>query len=361
MAVSTVSDSAFDVESFIHAYHDALGSTDEDRILSYYADNVVLQVPGTLMEGKEAVREQFVRPFIAAFPENRHLVKNLIFGPGVVTVEFSFEGKHSSQFAGNPATGAEVKVPGCGVYEYDSAKRQLTAGRIYFDLETLLQPPLYDHRDAEETQRLNEPNLSVMINTVPALIHTGRPDGSVLYVNQAVLDYTGLSPADVLQDDYRDRIFHPEDEERLRDGRREALTRPLPFENEQRVLGKDGKYRWFLFRHNPLLDEQGRVERWYAAAFDIEDRKRAEDAQASQAGVRADVSAAFSKPTHLRETLRGCMEAIVRHLDAAFARIWVLNNDESVLELQASAGMYTRLDGSHSRIPVGDLKVGWIA
>jgi PAS domain S-box-containing protein len=95
--------------------------------------------------------------------------------------------------------------------------------------------------------------------------------------------------------------------------------------------------------------------------FDIEDRKRAQDAQARQAGVRADVSAAFSKPTHLGEILRGCAEAIVHHLDAAFARIWMLNKDESMLELQASAGMYTRLDGSYSRIPVGDLKVGAIA
>src|SRR4029077_18408169 len=77
--------------------------------------------------------------------------------------------------------------------------------------------------------------------------------------------------------------------------------------------------------------------------------------------VRADVSAAFTKPTHLGEILRGCMEAIVRHLDAAFARIWILNKDENILELQASAGMYTRLDGSYSRIPVGDLKVGRIA
>src|SRR5262249_55106170 len=134
-----------------------------------------------------------------------------------------------------------------------------------------------------------------------------------------------------------------------------------PFENEQRVLGKDGKYRWFLIRYNPLLDEQGRIARWYVAAFDIEDRKQAEDAQARQARVRADVSAAFSKQTHLGEILRGCTEAIVRHLDAAFARIWMLNKDGSMLELQASAGMYTRLDGSYSRIPVGDLKVGLIA
>src|SRR5262249_55029010 len=156
-------------------------------------------------------------------------------------------------------------------------------------------------------------------------------------------------------------FFHPEDVERLREQRKNALLRPVPFENEQRVLGKDGKYRWFLIRYNPLLDQQGKVSRWYVAAFDIEDRKRAEDAQARQAGVRAHVSAVFSKPTDLAEILRACTEAIVRQLDAAFARIWLLNKDETMLELQASAGMYTRLDGSFSRIPFGDLKVGAIA
>ncbi len=139
MAASTSLGSVFDVESFINEYYDAWGGTDEDRILSYYAENVVLQIPGTLMEGKEALRDQFVRPFITAFPGIRHLVKNMIFGPGMVFVEFSFEAHHKGPFAGHVATGARVRLPGCGVYEYDSAKRQITAGRIYFDMGTLLQ------------------------------------------------------------------------------------------------------------------------------------------------------------------------------------------------------------------------------
>jgi len=216
-------------------------------------------------------------------------------------------------------------------------------------------------KKAQEALQSSQRNLSLMINAIPTFIHVLRTDGSVLDVNQAVLDYTGLTLEDVQKEDYRARFFHPEDVERLREERRVALTRAVPFENEQRVLGKDGRYRWFLNRYNPLLDEQGRTDRWYVAAFDIEDRKRAEDALARLAGVRGDVSAAFSKPTHLRDILRGCTEAIVRHLDAAFARIWMLNKDESMLELRASAGMYTRLDGSYSRIPVGDLKVGRIA
>ena len=100
MAASTALWSAGDVESFIYEYYDAWSGTDEDLILSYYADNVVLEIPGTLMEGKKALRDQFVRPFITAFPGNRHIVKNMIFGSGVVTVEFSFEAQHKGPFAG---------------------------------------------------------------------------------------------------------------------------------------------------------------------------------------------------------------------------------------------------------------------
>jgi PAS domain S-box-containing protein len=87
-----------------------------------------------------------------------------------------------------------------------------------------------------------------------------------------------------------------------------------------------------------------------------------EDAKLRQAALRADVSAALAEPVgSLQSILQRNAEAVVRHLDAAFARIWTLNQQESMLELQASAGLYTHLNGSHSRVPVGKLKIGLIA
>ncbi len=59
--------------------------------------------------------------------------------------------------------------------------------------------------------------------------------------------------------------------------------------------------------------------------------------------------------------LENCVTLFVKILDVAFARIWRLNKDEQVLELQASAGMYTHIDGPHSRVTVGKLKIGLIA
>jgi PAS domain S-box-containing protein len=137
---------------------------------------------------------------------------------------------------------------------------------------------------ADEALRSSERNLSLTINTIPTFISVSRPDGTVLSVNQAALDYHGITLQDVQKEDFRTRFFHPDDGERLHEERKEALKRPLQFEYETRALGKDGKYRWFLVRCNPLLDDQGRIDRWYATAFDIEDQKRAqEDLRRSEA------------------------------------------------------------------------------
>jgi PAS domain S-box-containing protein len=148
----------------------------------------------------------------------------------------------------------------------------------------ILQIDIDDRKRAEEALRSAERNLSLTINTIPTFISVSRPDGTVLSVNQAALDYHGITLQDVQKEDFRTRFFHPDDGERLRKERKEALKRPLQFEYEQRALGKDGKYRWFLVRCNPLLDDQGRIDRWYATAVDIEDRKRAqEDVRRSEA------------------------------------------------------------------------------
>ncbi len=79
------------------------------------------------------------------------------------------------------------------------------------------------------------------------------------------------------------------------------------------------------------------------------------------AALLADVSTALVRGHSLQETLHRCCEAIVENLDAAFARIWTLNTETNVLELQASAGLYTHLDGEHSRVPLGKFKIGLIA
>src|SRR5262249_6654277 len=135
-----------------------------------------------------------------------------------------------------------------------------------------------DQKKAEEAVQASERNLSLTINSIPTFIAVTRPDGFILSVNQAALDYHGITLADTQQDDFQSRWYHSDDWPRLGEELKEAIQRGEPFEYEVRALNKDGEYRWFLVRCNPLRGEQGTIERWYYTAFDIEDRKRAEDA-----------------------------------------------------------------------------------
>jgi len=147
---------------------------------------------------------------------------------------------------------------------------------------------------AFEQLKAEETELRRMIDAIASYIYVLRPDGTALYANQTVLDYTGLTLEDVQREDQRARVFHPEDLERLRGERHGALARGMPFELEQRALGKDGNYRWFLVRYNPLRDDQGHIIRWYATGTDIEDRKRAEQRMRDEnLALREQIDQAF--------------------------------------------------------------------
>ena len=128
-----------EVRAFVQEYFDAWKGTDEHKILAHYSDDVVIQLPTGRLEGKQAVRDNFVRPFIAGFPGNVHAIRNLAHERNLVAVEWNFEAVHSGPFANIAATGKQVQVPGCSFYEYDLGTRTIPAGRIYFDLGTLLR------------------------------------------------------------------------------------------------------------------------------------------------------------------------------------------------------------------------------
>jgi PAS domain S-box-containing protein len=137
-----------------------------------------------------------------------------------------------------------------------------------------------DRKQAEDALRKSEQELRGIVDALPQSISVLGPDGTGLYVNRPLLDYTGLTMEQLMTPDARGNpvLFHPDDWARLKDERARGLTRAMPFEIEWRVRRKDGQYRWFLVRYNPLRDEHGRILRWYAGGTDIDDRKRAEEA-----------------------------------------------------------------------------------
>jgi formate hydrogenlyase transcriptional activator len=160
-------------------------------------------------------------------------------------------------------------------HELDQQVAQRTRELVAANEE--LKKEITDRKRAEEKLRQDERELRRITDVIPQLICVLGPDGKVLYANQLVLEYSGLSSEDVMADNFRTQLFHPDDFERVRDERQTALLRGAPFELELRARRKDGQYRWFLIRYNPLHDEQGHVIRWYATGTDIEDRKQAEE------------------------------------------------------------------------------------
>jgi formate hydrogenlyase transcriptional activator len=123
----------------------------------------------------------------------------------------------------------------------------------------------------------SEGQLRQMIDAIPQTIALLGPDGSLLYCNRTVLEYTGLSSEEVLYPGFRLRVFDPEDLERLHEIRQLGFGGVIPWHNELRVRGKDGRYRWFVINYNPIFDGQGQLIRWCAAGTDIDDRKRGEE------------------------------------------------------------------------------------
>jgi PAS domain S-box-containing protein len=127
--------------------------------------------------------------------------------------------------------------------------------------------------DIEHLKRA-EDRVRLIINTIPLMVWSVRPDGAVDFVNQRWLDYTGLSLKEEIEDPTR--TVHPEDLLRVMEKWLEDMRAGAPSQDEMRLRRADGEYRWFLVRTTPLRDEQGNLVKWYGISIDIEDRKRAE-------------------------------------------------------------------------------------
>jgi PAS domain S-box-containing protein len=123
----------------------------------------------------------------------------------------------------------------------------------------------------------SENRLRTIIDTIPALAWSARPEGSAEFFNRRWLDYAGLS-AEEAADWGWTAALHPDDLNRLADYWRSILASGESGEIEARLRRFDGAHRWFLFRASPLLDESGNIVKWYGTNTDIEERKRAEEA-----------------------------------------------------------------------------------
>ncbi len=194
-------------------------------------------------------------------------------------------------------------------------------------------------KQTEERLRQDERELRRIIDAIPQAIVVQDPNGTPLYANRATLDYTGLALEDVATPGFRERIFHPDDIERLREFRKSALARGVPFQLEQRAQGKDGKYRWFFIQYNPFRDERGRIVRWYATGTDIDDRKRNEERTRNEnVALREefDQSLMFEEIVGSSQSLRKVLKAVDK-VAATDSTVLILGETGTGKELIARA------------------------
>jgi PAS domain S-box-containing protein len=128
---------------------------------------------------------------------------------------------------------------------------------------------------AEDALRRGEDYLRLTIDTIPVLAWCTRPDGSIAFLNQRWLDYTGLTIEEARGWGWNVAI-HPDDLPQLLEVWQGLLVSGKSGELEARLRRADGVYRWFLFRVEPLRDPRGPIVKWYGTNTDIDDRKRAE-------------------------------------------------------------------------------------
>jgi PAS domain S-box-containing protein len=137
--------------------------------------------------------------------------------------------------------------------------------------------------------RRQEKHLRDVVETIPAMAFSARPDGSTEFVNRPWLDYTGLSEMANLRSGWQTTV-HPDDFDEHLNKWQASLETGAPFENEERHRDGKGEYRWFLVRAVPLRDKHGSVRKWYGTLTDIEDRKSSEQERERLRQLQADLA-----------------------------------------------------------------------
>ena len=119
-------------------------------------------------------------------------------------------------------------------------------------------------------------DIRLVVDTIPALVHTALPDGNLDFFNQPWLEYVGV-PMDHLLGWGWTSAIHPDDLAGIVAQWRACLASGEIFEYEARVRRADGEYRWMVHRKVALRDDRGNISKWYGSSIDIEDIKRAEE------------------------------------------------------------------------------------
>ncbi|HHT9138426.1 MAG TPA: GAF domain-containing protein [Candidatus Wunengus sp. YC60] len=217
-------------------------------------------------------------------------------------------------------------------------------------------------KKAEELLCESEEKLRAILDNATAVVYTKNTQNQYTFINKQFEKLFHIKREEIKDKTDYD-LWPREMADAFIANDLKVIDANTPLEFEEVALHEDGPHIYISVKF-PLRDHTGRVYAVCGISTDITAHKHADELlkeQSRLASLGAEVGFALAQKDTLRGILQNCAEAVVRNLNVAFTRIWTLNREENVLELQSSAGIYTHIDGPHSRVPVGMYKIGLIA
>ncbi|MEW6733729.1 MAG: response regulator [Acidobacteriota bacterium] len=219
--------------------------------------------------------------------------------------------------------------------------------------------------EAMEVLKASEQQYRSLVNSIPDITWRLSSRGKPIFVSPNVKKIIGFTEEEFLQDSncIRFRSIHHDDVGVVQTAFKSLLNKNLPIDIEYRFQRKDGKWIWLRDRANVTYEQDGTK---YVNGFstDITIEKNSQDIlkeQALLAAFSSDIGLALTRNDTLHNILSLCANALVKHLNATFACIWILNADNDALELQASAEISPDTNETDNYVSVGTRKIGMIA
>ncbi len=220
----------------------------------------------------------------------------------------------------------------------------------------------------EAALRQSEARFRALANTLPAMVWTADPDGTITFANDQWLLYCGLTPEENARN-WPHLVLHPDDMERCIEQWTRALHEGTDYEIEVRNRRHDGEYRWFLTRAVPVRDGQGRVTSWFGTTTDIHARRLAEAERerllASEQAARAAAERAAERTTRLQTVTAALAEAltseqvaeiligqVVAALDASAGAVGLVVEDGAAVSVLHAVGYPPGLVESWQWVPI---------
>ena len=225
-----------------------------------------------------------------------------------------------------------------------------------------LEHQILERERAESALRHGRDLTQRYLDTAEVILLAQDIEGRITLVNRYACSVLGWTADELIGRDWIDTCVPAQIRGALRKKFHTLLRGDLSIVDNP-ILTRAGEERLFEWRNTVLRDGET-VIGTFSSGSDITERKRAEEEvhhRAQLSALGAAVGLSLTDTDSLPRALQHCAEALVTHLEAASARVWTLNEREGVLELQATAGLYTHADAAHGRIPLGQSEIGRIA